>query len=133
MLYNPDNHHRRSLRLQGQNYAQPGMYYVTILTHKRECLFGEIVDGEMRLSEIGQFAQECWMDIPNHFPHVSLDEFRVMPNHLHGILVLNKVRTRHAVSLPRTEQTNEQARGIQPNDQGKGVEPNNQGKGVEPN
>jgi REP element-mobilizing transposase RayT len=98
------NPHRRSTRLEGRNYAQPGTYYVTILTHERECLLGDIVDGEMRLSEIGKIAQECWMETPKHFPNASLDEFRVMPNHLHGILVLNKVRTRHAVSLPRTEQ-----------------------------
>ena len=104
--------------MQGQNYAQPGTYYVTILTHERECLLGDIVDGEMRLSEIGKIAQECWMDIPNHFPHVSLDEFRVMPNHLHGILVLNMGRTRHEqgkgvlLNAPRS---------ILPNEQGKGV------------
>jgi len=138
--------------MQGQNYAQPGTYYVTILTHERECLLGDIVDGEMRLSEIGKIAQECWMDIPNHFPHVSLDEFRVMPNHLHGILVLNMGRTRHEqgkgvlLNAPRSILSNEQGKGvllnaptsILSNEQGKGVLlnaprsilPNEQGKGV---
>ena len=104
------------------------MYYVTILTHERECTLGDIVDGEMRLSEIGKIVQGCWMEIPKHFPNVSLDEFRVMPNHLHGILVLNKVSTRHAV--PRTKQDqNEQGKGVLLNAP-TSIHSNQQGKGV---
>ncbi len=127
MRYDPINHHRRSTRLQGRNYAQAGMYYVTILTHERECLFGEIEDGRMRLSETGEITRKCWMEIPKHFPNVSLDEFRVMPNHLHGIIVLSMAGTRHAV--PRTKQDqNEQGKGVLLNDADSGEL--KQGKGL---
>lgn len=85
-------HHRRSLRLQGYDYSQPGAYFVTIVTRERACLFGEVVEGEMRLSEAGQVAERCWLDIPNHFPHATLDAFIVMPNHVHGIIVLSDAR-----------------------------------------
>jgi len=64
---------------------------VTICTHNRACLFGEIVNGEMRLNEAGNIAQQCWDDIPVHFPDVDLDEFVVMPNHIHGIVVITGV------------------------------------------
>ncbi|GBD17371.1 hypothetical protein HRbin26_02291 [bacterium HR26] len=82
-------HHRRSLRLQGYDYSQPGAYFLTLVTHDRACLFGEVVDGEVRLSEAGQIAERCWLDIPNHFPHATLDAFFVMPNHVHGIIALS--------------------------------------------
>ncbi|MBF0219052.1 MAG: hypothetical protein HQL49_05925 [Gammaproteobacteria bacterium] len=84
----PPRRHRRSIRLQGYDYSQAGAYFVTICTHNRECLFGEIVDGEMRLNEAGNIARQCWDDIPIHFPQVDLDEFVVMPNHIHGIVVI---------------------------------------------
>jgi len=77
---------RRSIRLKGYDYTQPGAYFVTIVTHDRACLFGDIVDGQMRLNEGGRVAQRCWLDIPSHFAHVASDAFVVMPNHVHGIL-----------------------------------------------
>ena len=86
MPYDPRKHHRRSIRLPGYDYTQAGAYFVTLVTHERACLFGEIVDGEMRLNEAGQAAERCWLDIPSHFPHAALDAFVIMPNHVHGIL-----------------------------------------------
>ena len=63
-------------------------YFVTICTRDRACLLGEIVDGEMRLNEAGEIARRCWEEIPRHFPFVELDAFVVMPNHVHGITVI---------------------------------------------
>jgi REP element-mobilizing transposase RayT len=82
-------HHRRSIRLKNYDYASSGAYFLTILTHERQCLFGEIVDGAMRLNEWGVITERCWMEIPQHNSHVMLDAFVIMPNHLHGIIILN--------------------------------------------
>jgi len=84
-------HHRRSIRLQGYNYSQAGAYFITIVTNNRECLFGEIKNGTMILNDTGKIAQQCWLEIPNHFPNAELDEFVIMPNHIHGIIVLNNI------------------------------------------
>lgn len=86
MKYNPDKHHRRSIRLKGYDYTRIGVYFVTICTENRLCLFGEIIDDVMVLNDAGQVAENCWNDIPNHFPHVELDEWVIMPNHVHGII-----------------------------------------------
>ncbi|MBI5876675.1 MAG: transposase [Chloroflexi bacterium] len=82
-------HHRRSIRLRGYDYTQPGAYFMTIVTRGREHLFGAIVDGEMRLNEAGQLVADCWSRIPRHFPFAAVDSFIVMPNHLHGIIIIN--------------------------------------------
>ena len=86
MPYDPNRHHRRSIRLKGYDYTQPGAYFITIVTYERMPLFGDIMDGEMRLNDIGRVAERCWIDIPSHFPHVELDVFVIMPTHVHGIL-----------------------------------------------
>jgi len=86
--YNPEIHHRRSIRLRGYDYSRAGAYFITICTQNRECLFGEISDGVMVLNDAGKFAQSCWFDIPKHFPNAESDEFVVMPNHIHGIIVI---------------------------------------------
>ena len=86
MKYNPDVHHRRSIRLHGYDYAQPGAYFVTVCTQNRRCLFGGVMGGAMRLNAAGRVVEKCWHNIPSHFPHVALDAFVVMPNHVHGIL-----------------------------------------------
>jgi len=99
MQYNPDKHHRRSIRLQGYDYSQPGIYFITICTKNHECLFGEILNGEMRLNDFGKIAHQCWLEIPNHFPHIQLDEFVIMPDHIHGIIILNDIVGRK-FSLP---------------------------------
>ena len=88
MVYDPMRHHRRSIRLANYDYRQEGAYYITICTHERECLFGEIGDGEMRLNEYGEIILACWEAIPDHFPQADVDAFVVMPNHVHGILVI---------------------------------------------
>jgi putative transposase len=86
MKYNPDIHHRRSIRLRGYDYRSAGAYFVTICTFQRECLFGEVVDGEMRLTGLGMAVGACWRAITNHFPNLQLDEFVIMPNHFHAVL-----------------------------------------------
>ncbi len=85
-----------SARLQGWDYGSNAMYFVTICTQNRECFFGEIVETpnmetpEMQLSEIGTMADHFWNEIPTHFPFVELGEYIVMPNHVHGIIIINK-------------------------------------------
>jgi len=81
-------HHRRSSRLQGYDYSQAGAYFVTICTHARRSFFGFISDSEMRMSDMGSIAMEYWERLPHRFPCVSLDECIVMPNHLHGIIII---------------------------------------------
>jgi hypothetical protein len=81
--------HRRSIRVRGYDYSQPGIYFVTICSHNRECIFGEIANGEMVKNRLGGLVAECWMEIPDHFPNVALDAFAVMPNHIHGIIVIH--------------------------------------------
>ena len=79
---------RRSIRLKGYDYAQDGAYYVTICTYKKTRIFGEVVEEEMRLNEIGDIVEEEWQRTPKIRPEVELDEFIVMPNHLHGIVII---------------------------------------------
>jgi putative transposase len=90
--YNPAIHHRRSIRLQGYDYSQAGAYFITICTHNRECLFGKITDGRMKINDAGRMIQSVWEDMPPRFDGVELDTFNVMPNHIHGIMVLTPRR-----------------------------------------
>jgi len=80
-------HNRRSIRLPGYDYSQPGYYFVTVCIHDRkQNLFGNVVDGIMVLNEFGKHTEQCWHDIPKHFPNVKIDDFIAMPNHVHGII-----------------------------------------------
>jgi REP element-mobilizing transposase RayT len=88
MRYDPTRHHRRSVRLKGYDYTQAGAYFVTIVTQDRACLFGEVVDGAMRLNEYGEIIRDEWVKSATLRPRVTLDEFAVMPNHIHGIITL---------------------------------------------
>lgn len=88
MPYDPRRHHRRSIRLRGYDYAQAGAYFVTICANHRVCLFGEVADGEMIPSSLGRIVAQCWDDIPRHVARVSLDAAVVMPNHIHGIVLI---------------------------------------------
>ena len=88
--FNSDIHHRKSIRLRGYDYSQAGLYFITICTHERLPLFGEIVDEKMIQNEMGMMAEKCWYAIPNHFPRVMLDAFIVMPNHVHGIITVGE-------------------------------------------
>ena len=85
--YNPDHHHRRSIRLRGYDYTQAGAYFVTMVVQGRSCLFGEVVGAEMRLNEAGQMARRVWEALPHRFPGVEMGPSVVMPNHIHAITV----------------------------------------------
>jgi REP element-mobilizing transposase RayT len=84
----PQEHHRRSIRLAGHDYSQPGAYLVTMVTRGRESLFGEVEAGEVRLSEAGRIVWEVWNALPGRYPQITLGAAVVMPNHFHGILVI---------------------------------------------
>ena len=79
-----------SARLQSWDYGSNGSYFITICTKNREHYFGEILDGEMQLNETGNLAEQYWIEIPDHFPFIELGNFVVMPNHVHGILIIQK-------------------------------------------
>lgn len=88
--YNPAIHHNRSIRLQGYDYSQDGLYFITICLQNRLHLFGDVVDGNMVFTDAGSIAIQCWMDIPKHFPNTILHQYIIMPNHVHGIIqILN--------------------------------------------
>lgn len=87
MPYHPEIHHRRSIRLPGYDYTRADAYFVTICVYQRQCLFGDVADGEVVLNEYGLVVQQTWHDLPNHFQHIVLDQFIIMPNHLHGVIV----------------------------------------------
>jgi len=88
MTYNHDIHHRRTIRLREYNYSASGAYFVTICVHERECLFGAISGGRMRLNDAGRVVEDVWKGLPGRFPQVALDEYIIMPNHYHGIIII---------------------------------------------
>jgi putative transposase len=87
MKYDPEIHHRRSIRLQGYDYSQSGAYFVTIVAWQRERLFGEIVAGEMQLNTFGEIVRAEWERTPEIRHEVELGAFVVMPNHFHAIVI----------------------------------------------
>jgi putative transposase len=87
MKYNPDIHHRRSFRLQGYDYSRAGAYFVTLCTQHRECLFGTIVDNEMRLNHAGLMVKRWYSELENKYPDIRCDGFVCMPNHTHFIVI----------------------------------------------
>jgi len=88
MNYDPDKHHRRSIRLKSYDYRQSGAYFVTIVAQDRACLFGDVVNEETRLNDAGGIVEHWWFELNHKFPTVETDEFVVMPNHFHGIIVI---------------------------------------------
>ena len=101
---------RKANRLTDYDYSRSGYYFVTICTKDRGPWFGEIRDGEMALNQCGESARVRWLEIPTHFKSVQLDAYIVMPNHIHGIIIINgddhddnNVRNRHACSLPQNK------------------------------
>jgi len=102
MAFDPQKHHRRSIRLKGYDYTQPGAYFITVVTHDRECLFGEIVEGGMRLNEFGEIVRTEWFKTAVVRPYVMLypDEFVMMPNHTHGIIWIVDVGATRRVAPP---------------------------------
>jgi putative transposase len=91
MKSDPQEHHRRSIRLPEYNYSQPGAYFVTMVTFRRECLFGEIRDGKMNLNEAGQIVLNVWNSLPPRYPTVTLGTAVVMPNHFHGVIIVGAI------------------------------------------
>ena len=95
MAYKPEYHHRRSVRVKSHDYASPGEYFITICTYERESIFGVVQEDKMLLNEWGTIAENCWGDLLNHFSHIHLGPYIIMPNHIHGIIGIDKYPERH--------------------------------------
>jgi REP element-mobilizing transposase RayT len=105
---------RKRQRLAGYDYTGPGAYFATVCVYDRECLLGDVVNGEMVANKYGNIVVEKWLDLPNHYTDCELDEYIVMPNHFHGIIVLrNEYEKRNGLKPFPTENDNECA--IMPN------------------
>jgi len=102
-FYDPEKHHRRSIRLKGYDYSQSGAYFLTICTHNREPMFGEIVHGKMELSIYGRIVSARWRNLPRYHAYVDLSAFVAMPNHIHGIMVIRFDPTGSAKHRPISE------------------------------
>jgi putative transposase len=89
--FDSQKHHRNSIRLKNYDYSSNGAYFITVCTYQRLCVFGDIIDGEIVLNEIGKIVQKIWDELPNHNWNIVLDKFVVMPNHVHGIIVIENV------------------------------------------
>lgn len=89
-------HNRQSYRLRGYDYSRPGAYFITVcINDPQQRIFGDVIDGKMILKDAGKYAEKCWLDIPGHFPHAKIDEYIIMPNHIHGIVfIAEPVRVR---------------------------------------
>ena len=87
-----DKYRIKSTRLKDFDYASNGAYFVTMCTKNRECHFGHVINGEIKLSDMGKIVEQCWDTITNHFTNVVLDEFIVMPNHVHGVIIIDNDR-----------------------------------------
>jgi putative transposase len=85
-------HRRKSIRLKEYDYSQPGEYFITICTYDKKCVLGEEIEEKIRLSPIGEIAKKCLEEIHEHFPEVGLDEYVIMPNHVHGIIIITESR-----------------------------------------
>jgi len=88
-MYNPDIHHRRSVRLRSFDYSSAGAYFVTVCVQNRECLFGTIKDGQAELNDAGKMIRETWLQMPLRYPGTNVDVHVTMPNHFHGVIILN--------------------------------------------
>jgi REP element-mobilizing transposase RayT len=105
--------YRKNPRLSTYDYANAGYYFVTICTHKRECFFGEIIEEGMHLNSAGQMIASVWADMPRRLNKIGLDSFVVMPNHIHGIIVLEKgVALSRVVQAFKSISTNEYIRSV---------------------
>ena len=103
MKYNPDRHHRRSIRLKGYDYSQPGAYFVTICVEQRQCLFGDVVDGQMILNQYGMVVADTYQWLCDRYPYLYTDEWIVMPNHFHAIMIIADIPPRTDTDIPRTD------------------------------
>lgn len=91
MPYNPDKHHRRSIRLKGYDYSSAGAYFITLCTFQRQCLFGQIIDGTMQLNEFGKIVAAEWLQSSTIRQEIDFDRWVIMPNHLHGIVLIDPI------------------------------------------
>ena len=115
-MVNPDPllPHRKKLRIPDFDYSQPGAYYVSVVTQGRRKLFGQIIDGEMILNDIGKMVKEVIDQFPEHYPGINVELFVVMPNHIHALLLISDV-----VAGPRACQSNRgQLQGVDPTEEG---------------
>jgi putative transposase len=112
MNYNPAIHHRRSIRLKHYDYAKNGYYFITICSKDRDCIFGELNVGALlvcaqnmiALSNAGKIIDYHWLNIPNQYENAFLDEYIIMPNHIHGIIIIDKEKRAQASSAPTISQ-----------------------------
>ena len=114
--YDPDKHHRRSIRLRGYDYAQPGAYFVTLCVQQRECLFGEIVADDMAPNEAGHMVGTWWHELARKFPSCDAEAFVVMPNHIHGVIAIRDSAVGADRSLPWSA-----AKGVRPHDRARRI------------
>jgi len=133
VTYDPAKHHRRSIRLQGYDYAQPGAYFVTLVTQGREPLFGRVVNGQMQPNDAGRMVERWWAELGNKYPHIVPDTRVVMPNHFHGIVIItdNHVGTGNDVGADLRVCPDE--RGAHPNTGAHVGAPLHPGAGAHPN
>ncbi len=93
MAYDSQKHHRQSIRLKGYDYSQAGAYFITVCVEDRACLFGDVAGGQMRLNDRGRMVVAEWNALQDRFSFIELDVFGVMPNHIHGIIVMEAAGT----------------------------------------
>lgn len=89
MKYNPDKYHRKYIRLKEYDYSSKGFYYVTLCVNEQLCLFGDIEDGKIKLNDAGKMVGKIWQEIPKYYASAKIDEYIVILNHFHGIIILN--------------------------------------------
>ena len=89
MRNNIEKHYRHTIRLKDYDYSQSGSYFVTVCVHNRHSVFGYIGNENIFLNNAGEMVKSVWINLPKRFPHIILDEFIVMPNHIHGIILIN--------------------------------------------
>ena len=133
MKFDPNKHRRRSIRLRGYDYTQPGAYFVTMCTQNRECLLGEIENGQVRLNDAGQMIARWWNELNRKFPTIKTDVSVIMPNHLHGIIVLRPNSSVGAALCGRPDlvgRDDGQPRRVAPTGEGAEVAPTGEGTGV---
>jgi len=125
MGFDAEKHHRRSIRLSQFDYSSPNAYFVTICSFRKECLFSDIVDGRVRLNETGAIIEDVWNQLPHRYPHIEIDSFVVMPNHVHGIIwirnddeyrMTHRVGAIHELPLRQIHPVGAPLVGAQPND-----------------
>jgi len=115
MAYDPEIHHRKSIRLRGYDYSAAGRYFVTICAEEKACLFGGIASGQIELNDYGRIVENVWKELPSHFPLIELDRFVLMPNHFHAIVVIIDPRAKRVgAGFPHPDSESETSGGENP-------------------